>query len=135
MAVLRLSTTARNALANALATTINANGNAGTIKIYSGSQPADPQTAPSGTLLATITLPNPPFGSAATGVITANAITQVNAGASGTAGWAEGGGCRRQRHSGRGRGHFRGHHQPQHHRASFGRPGGHHQRHADHAVQ
>ena len=88
MAVLRLSTTARNALANALATAINANGNAGTIKIYSGSQPADPQTAASGTLLATLTLPNPPFGSAATGVITANSIAQVNAVATNTAGWA-----------------------------------------------
>lgn len=88
MAVLRLSTTARNALANALGIAINANGNAGTIKIYSGSQPADPQTAGSGTLLATLTLPNPPFGSAAGGVITANTIAQVNAVATNTAGWA-----------------------------------------------
>ena len=89
MAVLRLSTTARNALANAARHRDQRQWQApGTIKIYTGSQPATPQTAASGTLLATITLPNPPFGSAATGVITANAITQVNAGASGTAAWA-----------------------------------------------
>lgn len=88
MAVLRLSTTARNALANALASAINANGNAGTIKIYSGSQPATPQDTATGTLLATLTFPNPPFGSAAAGVITAGAIPQVNAVATNTAGWA-----------------------------------------------
>jgi hypothetical protein len=89
MAVLRLSTVARNALANALKTAIDTGAGAGgTIKIYSGSQPADPQTAPSGTLLVTLTLPKPSFGAAATGVITANAITQQNAVATNTAGWA-----------------------------------------------
>jgi hypothetical protein len=89
MAVLRLSTTVRNALANQIKSSIDTGAGAGgTIKIYTGSQPATPQDAATGTLLATITLPKPSFGSAANGVITANAITQVNAGASGTAAWA-----------------------------------------------
>ncbi len=89
MAVLKLSTTARNALANALKTAIDTGAGAGgTIKIYTGSQPSDPQQAATGTLLATLTFPKPSFGSAATGVITANTIPQVNAVATGTAGWA-----------------------------------------------
>jgi hypothetical protein len=89
MAVLRLSTTMRNALANQIKTTIDTGAGAGgTIKIYTGSQPADPQTAASGTLLATLTFAKPSFGTAATGVITAATIAQVNAVASGTAGWA-----------------------------------------------
>ena len=88
MAVLRLSTTARNALANAIKTAIDAGSAGGTIKIYTGSQPATPQDAPTGTLLATLTFGDPSFGAASVGVITANAIAQVNAVATGTAGWA-----------------------------------------------
>ena len=88
MAVLRLSTTARNALANAIKTAIDAGSAGGTIKIYSGSQPATPQDTATGTLLATLTFGKPSFGAAATGVITANAIAQVNAVATNTAGWA-----------------------------------------------
>ncbi len=88
MAVLRNSTTLRNALANAVKTAIDAGAGAGTIKIYSGSMPATPQDAATGTLLATLTFSKPSFGAAATGVITANAIPQVNAGNTGTAGYA-----------------------------------------------
>ena len=89
MAILRLSTAARNALANALKTAIDTGAGAGgTIKIYTGSQPATPQDTATGTLLATLTFGKPSFGAAATGVITANTIAQVNAGASGTAGYA-----------------------------------------------
>jgi len=88
MAVLRLSTVARNALANALKTSIDAGAGAGTIKIYSGSQPTTPQDAPTGTLLVTLNFSDPSFGAAATGVITAAAIAQVNAVATNTAGYA-----------------------------------------------
>ena len=90
MAVLRLSTTARNALANAIKTAIDAGSAGGTIKIYDGSQPATPQDAPTGSnhLLATLTFGDPSFGTAAVGVITANAIAQVNAALTGTAAWA-----------------------------------------------
>jgi hypothetical protein len=90
MAVLRLSTTARNALANALKTAIDAGSGAGTIKIYDGSQPATPQDAPTGSnhLLATLSFGDPSFGAASVGVITAAAIAQQNAVLSGTAAWA-----------------------------------------------
>jgi hypothetical protein len=88
MAVLRLSTAARNALANAIKTAIDAGSGPGTIKIYTGAQPATPQDAATGTLLATISFADPSFGAASSGVITANAIPQVNAGNTGAAGWA-----------------------------------------------
>lgn len=69
MAILRLSTAARNAAATAVAVTQMALG-AGTavLQIRSGAQPATPDTAASGTLLAHVNLPNPAFGSPATGV-------------------------------------------------------------------
>ena len=75
-------------MANAIKTAIDAGSAGGTIKIYSGSQPATPQDTATGTLLATLTFGKPSFGAAATGVITANAIAQVNAVATNTAGWA-----------------------------------------------
>ncbi len=89
MAIFRCSTTLRNALANAGKTAIDTGAGAGgTIKIYTGSPPSDPQQAPTGTLLVTLTFSKPSFGAAATGVITANSIPQVNAAATGAAGWA-----------------------------------------------
>jgi hypothetical protein len=58
----------------------------GTIKIYTGTQPATPDTALSGnTLLATLTIGATAFGAAASGVATANAITSGTAVATGTA--------------------------------------------------
>jgi hypothetical protein len=77
------------ALANTLADAIDADlGNAGTVKIYSGSQPATADTAESGTLLATFTLGSPGFGAASGGVVTLNGVPlTVAAVATGTAGW------------------------------------------------
>lgn len=40
----------------------------GELKIYSGSQPATADTAPTGTLLVTITLPTPAFDASSSGV-------------------------------------------------------------------
>lgn len=75
-----------NALANAQADSMNAQFANGKLRIYSGTQPATADTALSGnTLLAEFTLPATVFGSAAAGVVTANAVTGVNASASGTA--------------------------------------------------
>ena len=86
---IKLATTGRNAAADAITTLLNAGG-AGTIKIYTGTQPTNPQTAVSGqTLLGTLTFSATSFGAAATGVATANAITQdSSADAAGTAAWA-----------------------------------------------
>lgn len=78
------STVARNAKAAAWATLANA----GILRIYDGTQPATPQTAISTqVLLASVTLPNPAFGSPSTGTVTANAITPVTTAAAGTATW------------------------------------------------
>ena len=75
---------AANAAANAMAALCDG----GTLRIYSGTQPASAGTAASGTLLAELTLGNPAFGSASNGVATANSITgDTSADATGTAGW------------------------------------------------
>ena len=71
--------------ANAL---VGAFTNSSTINIYTGSQPATPETAiTSQTLLATITLPSSSAFSSTNGVMTAAAISSVTIGASGTAAW------------------------------------------------
>lgn len=67
---------------------IRDNANSGLLRIYTGSRPASPETAASGTLLAELTLNATAFGAASGGVLTAAAITRdETANASGTAGW------------------------------------------------
>lgn len=82
----RLSASLANTLADAIDSAL---GNAGTIKIYTGSQPATADTAEGGaTLLATFTLGSPGFGPASGGVITLQGVPlTVAAVATGTAGW------------------------------------------------
>ena len=87
MAVLRLATSARDAAVKAVADLIDAGSGAGTLKIYSGSQPATPATGATGTLLATIALTDPAFGAPSTGVVAGGDPASVNAAATGTAGW------------------------------------------------
>lgn len=83
----RLSTAARNASANAIAALVDADAGAGTLKIYSGSQPATGDTAESGTLLATVAFAVTAFGAASSGVITATDPAAVTGIAAGDAGW------------------------------------------------
>lgn len=83
---LRLSTTARNAMATAIRDLMDADVGAASLKIYTGAQPATPQTAASGTLLATVTLVDP-VGSIATGVLTITDSASTTGVAAGTAGW------------------------------------------------
>lgn len=84
----RLSASLANDLADAVDTAVNAGAGAGTIKIYTGSQPATADTAASGTLLATFTLADPAFGPASSGTITLQGVPlTVAAAATGTAGW------------------------------------------------
>lgn len=81
---LKFATATRNKQLDGITT---AAGNSGTIKIYSGTQPADANTALSGnTLLATLTC-NATFApSASSGALTLNSITSdTNAAATGTA--------------------------------------------------
>lgn len=84
----RISTAARNAAANAIVDLLDGGAGAGTIQIRTGSQPASANDAATGTLLGTLTLSDPAFGNAATGVATASEITSdSSADATGTAGW------------------------------------------------
>lgn len=80
------STTTRNAAADAI-TALAANGY---LRVYSGTKPANPQTAiTSQTLLAELRFGSTAFGAASAGVATANAITSdSSADADGTASWA-----------------------------------------------
>lgn len=84
---LRLATGTRNAKVNAAVARLDAGVGPGEIRVYTGAQPATPQTAASGTLLATIVLADPAYGAAAAG--TANLVdpAAVTAVADGTAGW------------------------------------------------
>ncbi len=77
----------RNLVADAIGGAFD--GGSGRINVYTGSKPASPATAATGTLLATLSLSSDAFGAATSGVITANAITGDSAAdASGQAGWA-----------------------------------------------
>ena len=85
---LTLSNAGKSAAMDAVTALLNAGG-AGTIKIYTGTQPAGPDTALSGqTLLATLTFSSTSFGASVNGVATANTITSGTAGNTGTATWA-----------------------------------------------
>lgn len=79
----RLHTDTRNAKVDAATARLNG----GSLRIYTGAQPAAATDAATGTLLATVTLPNPAFGASANGTATATDPASVNASASGTAGW------------------------------------------------
>ena len=63
-------------------------GGTGRINVYTGAQPATADTAASGTLLGTLTLPTDVFAAASGGAIAINAVTgDSSADATGTAGW------------------------------------------------
>lgn len=83
---IKMAVATRNAQLNAVNTAI---GNAGLLKLYSGSQPTDGDTAVGAqVLLATLTLGSPAAGAASAGALTFNAITSdTNAAATGTAAW------------------------------------------------
>lgn len=82
---MKLSTTARNAACNAVVDLLDN----GYVRIYTGSAPANPQTAASGTLLAELRFNATAFGAASTGAATAGAFTaDSSANADGTAGYA-----------------------------------------------
>jgi hypothetical protein len=80
----QLSTTVRNAMANAIESTI---GTAPTLEIRTGSPPATCATADSGTVLATMTLPSDWLAAASSGAVAVNgAWSDTSADATGTAG-------------------------------------------------
>lgn len=82
-----ITTAARNAGNDAILALLNAGNEAGQLRIYSGTAPADVNAALSGnTLLAALTLSDPAFAAAVAGVATASAISSdTSADATGTA--------------------------------------------------
>lgn len=85
----RISNAARSAAADAIVDRLDAGSGAGTLKIYTGEQPAGPDSTATGTLLGTLTLSDPAYGSASNGVAAIASITgDTSADASGDAGWA-----------------------------------------------
>lgn len=82
---LRQDTDLRNALATAFTNQFPAGS---TIEIRTGTQPASANTAASGTLLATITLPSTPWGSPSAGAISKNGTWSATVSTGGTAGYA-----------------------------------------------
>lgn len=82
---LGLSTAAANALLDA---GINTTFNSGVLEIRDGTRPADADTAPTGTVLVSITLPADCFAAAASGTIVKSGTWQdTSADATGTASW------------------------------------------------
>jgi hypothetical protein len=86
----RLAAATRNAIAQLFQSLLDAGSGAGTIKLYTGVQPASADTALSGnTLLGTLTFAKPSAPAAANGVLTYNPIVEdSSADATGTATWA-----------------------------------------------
>lgn len=82
---LSIATTYRNAMCDALVDGLDAGAGAGTIKIYDGTRPANPNASITGTLLATVTCIDPAFGTASAGAATLSDPASVTAVATGTA--------------------------------------------------
>ena len=82
---LSLANTVRTLMCDALVDSLDLGAGAGTIKIYDGSRPANPDAAITGTLLATVTCIDPAFGAASNGVATLSDPAAVTAVATGTA--------------------------------------------------
>ena len=79
---------AQNTAQAQAAALVGAFTNSSTVNIYSGAQPATPETAiTSQVLLATITLPASSAFTSSNGVMTAGAISNATIGTSGTAAW------------------------------------------------
>jgi len=89
MAIIRFVTAVKNSALDTIKTAIDAGAGAGTIKIYTGTQPTSPADAiTTQTLLGTLTFSDP-CGTSASGTLTMSAITQDSAAdATGTATWA-----------------------------------------------
>ena len=83
----RLSTSARDASTDAISALADAGSGPGLLRIYTGAQPATPNTAASGTLLAEVELGDPAFGASSAGTATGADPDSVVGLANGTAGW------------------------------------------------
>lgn len=84
-----LTTAARNNMLDEIAALVDAGAGAGKVRIYDGTRATDANTAIGAqVLLAELTMSDPAFPAAASGALTANAITDdTSADATGTATW------------------------------------------------
>ena len=89
MAIIRFVNSVKNSALDTIKAAIDAGVGAGTIKIYTGTQPTTAEDAiTTQTLLGTLTFSDP-CGTSASGTLTMSAITQDSAAdATGTATWA-----------------------------------------------
>jgi hypothetical protein len=85
-----VSAVGRNNMLDAFDATVNTGGGTATMEIRSGTKPATPETAATGTLLVTLNLANPAFEAAAAGALAIDATPELTAvaAATGTAGYA-----------------------------------------------
>lgn len=85
----RIPTASRNAHADLEAQRTDAGAGSGYVEVYTGSQPATADSATTGTLLASIALNDPAYGSATSGVANLDVATvpSATAVADGTPGW------------------------------------------------
>lgn len=81
---IRFNTATRNVMADALAGILGA----ATLNVYTGSQPASANNAPTGTLLISFDVASVGYNTASNGSATMADSVQATAVASGTAGWA-----------------------------------------------
>lgn len=84
---MKITTAVRTAMCQALVDLIDVGASASTIQIRTGSQPSSPNSAATGSLLATITLDDPAFATASGGSADANPIDPVAGTGDGTAGY------------------------------------------------
>lgn len=83
----KIGTAVRNAACDAIVDRLDLNTPPAVIKIRTGAPPTNVADASSGTLLGTLTFPNPAFGAASVGAAAAGTIvSDTNADASGDAG-------------------------------------------------
>ena len=88
MPTVRLGTSTRTAAADAVVDQLDLGAGAATIQLRSGAIPATPQTAATGTLLATVVLSDPAAGNASAGVATITDPGSVTGVAAGDVGYA-----------------------------------------------
>lgn len=86
---IRLSLAARNGALALVGGMVDAGSSPGQIRLYTGNQPASPDTTASGTLLATFILEDPAFAAPSAGSMVLDADPDINATAvaTGTAGY------------------------------------------------
>lgn len=84
---IRTALTIRNQTLTLALGKIDQGSGAGFIKFYAGTIPANPESSPVGSLLATLTFSKPAFGTVSNSISTAATITNGTVVANGTVGW------------------------------------------------